>query len=157
MIALTHITLDGYCPFFEAALTSPLTAPPILRSLEAKGDMFRLQCQPGLSLAEDYKHQISYTLAAVLASPKLREVDIVSNRTFTNVSRNHRDAVAELGRVFWERGVRMKLAKRSYHRNIPPFLFGESRPSEEGVFDNEVGFVEEMKGCGGGAGSDIYF
>lgn len=149
--------IDGYCPYFEKALTLPQTAPPGLASLEAKGDMFRLQCNPGLSLADDYHGQIAWTLAAASASPNLRNVRIVSNRTFTNVSPNHRHAVTKLGEAFKGQGVSMQLYQRTFRRHIPPFLYGEQPPTEELVYDTENGFCKELQPSGDRALNDIDF
>lgn len=149
--------LDGYCPYFEKALALRRTAPPNLRSLIAKGDMFRLQCHPNLSLADDYQSHVSWTIASMNLSPHLENVRLVSSRTFTNVSPNHREAVKQLGQAFIARGVRMQLYRRNYHGNIPPFLYGENECTEELVYDTESGLCEELRPSGDRALNDIDF
>ena len=119
--------------------------------------MFRLQCNPSLSLADDYKSHISWAIAAISIIPALRNVRLVSNRTFTNISQNHRDAVTQLGQAFRARQVDMQLFKRTYHGNIAPFLFGEREATEDIVYDTDSGLCEELRGCGDRAMNDIDF
>lgn len=155
--SLAEIELDGYCPYFEKAMALKRTAPPNLKSLVAKGDMFRLQCNPNLCLADDYQNHVSWTIASMKSSPHLENVRLVSSRTFTNVSNNHREAVKQLGQAFLDGAVSMQLYKRTYHGNIPPFLYGETECTEELVYDTDGGFCEGLNPSKDRALNDIDF
>lgn len=155
---LQHVELDGYCPYFEAALATARTTAPNLKSLTAKGDMFRLQFKPGFNPIEDFAAQVHWMLDVASHTKSLQDVRIVSSQTFTNVSRAHREAVVELGETFKKMKVDMRLFKRLGQGSIPPFLYGETPYAEELVFDARgVGFTREFGSSGSREDDDIDF
>lgn len=97
-------------------------------------------------------------LRAASVTKSLESVNIVSTRTFTNISQAHRDAIAKLGEVFQQKNASMRLYKREQNGAIPPFLYGERPYSEDLIYDTEGGgFLKDIGSSGSRERDDIDF